>query len=114
MSSSDSASVIGHSGSLVTEQPRPCTCHPREAPKPCQRRYALGDCQKAAWIATKDPGAVAWRVKDFADGWFYYGRDQWIEADRAEHDGFLVEPLYLADHASPSDAQSVRPDGGEG
>lgn len=29
---------------------RPCTCHPDEAPKPCQHKYALGDCMAAAVI----------------------------------------------------------------
>jgi hypothetical protein len=23
---------------------RPCTCHPDERPRPCAKRYALGDC----------------------------------------------------------------------
>lgn len=26
---------------------RPCTCHPSEAPKLCQKMYALGECQAA-------------------------------------------------------------------
>lgn len=26
---------------------RSCTCHPDEAPKPCQKRYALNECQAA-------------------------------------------------------------------
>ena len=26
---------------------RPCTCHPDEAPKPCQKRYAFSECQAA-------------------------------------------------------------------
>jgi hypothetical protein len=30
------------------EEGRSCTCHPSEAPTPCQRKYALGDCIKAA------------------------------------------------------------------
>lgn len=28
--------------------PRRCTCHPDEAPVPCQRQYALSDCVAAA------------------------------------------------------------------
>jgi len=24
---------------------RSCTCHPDEAPQPCQKRYALNECQ---------------------------------------------------------------------
>ena len=24
---------------------RSCTCHPDEAPKPCQKRYAFSECQ---------------------------------------------------------------------
>jgi len=44
---------------------------------------------------------VAWRVKDFADGWFFYGKDQEPEATRAQVDGFLVQPLYT----TPPDAQ---------
>ena len=27
---------------------RTCTCHPSEAPTPCQQKYALGECIKAA------------------------------------------------------------------
>lgn len=39
---------------------------------------------------------VAYRVKDFADGWFFYDHQtQLAEAARAELDGFLVQPLYL-------------------
>lgn len=30
---------------------RPCTCHPSEAPKLCQKMYALGECQAADEIA---------------------------------------------------------------
>ena len=30
------------------EEGRSCTCHPSEAPTPCQRKYALGDCIKSA------------------------------------------------------------------
>ena len=27
---------------------RPCTCHPSEAPVPCQQKYALSECVSAA------------------------------------------------------------------
>lgn len=27
---------------------RPCSCHPDDAPKPCTRRHALGECQATA------------------------------------------------------------------
>lgn len=27
---------------------RSCTCHPSEAPTPCQRKYAFSECQAAA------------------------------------------------------------------
>lgn len=29
---------------------RPCSCHPSEAPQPCQKRYALDECQLFATI----------------------------------------------------------------
>lgn len=49
---------------------RPCTCHPSEAPVPCQRQFALTDCQASAresqpgggiasQLATTDPGVAA-------------------------------------------------------
>ena len=44
---------------------------------------------------------VAWRVKDFADGWFFYGKDQEAEAIRASVDGFLVQPLYTSPPTDP-------------
>jgi hypothetical protein len=31
---------------------RPCTCHPDEAPTPCQRQYALLDCHDAARLVS--------------------------------------------------------------
>ena len=31
---------------------RPCTCHPSEAPAPCPKKYASGDCVKASKITT--------------------------------------------------------------
>ena len=33
--------------------PKPCTCHPDEAPKPCPRKYALTECRAAR--ITPDP-----------------------------------------------------------
>jgi len=44
---------------------------------------------------------VAWRVKDFADGWFFYGKNQEAEATRAQVDGFLVQPLYRSPPTDP-------------
>ncbi len=44
---------------------------------------------------------VAWRVKDFADGWFFYGKERGAEAMRAQVDGFLVQPLYTSPPTDP-------------
>lgn len=30
---------------------RPCTCHPDEAPLPCQRKYALSECLRASALS---------------------------------------------------------------
>ena len=32
----------------VLKAPRACTCHPDEAPVPCQGKYAFGECRAAA------------------------------------------------------------------
>lgn len=44
---------------------------------------------------------VAWRVKDFADGWFFYGKERGAEAMRAQVDGFLVQPLFTSPPTDP-------------
>lgn len=49
---------------------------------------------------------VAWRVKDFADGWFTV--DNLVSADACEVNGARVEPLYLHPSPSPSDALAMR------
>jgi hypothetical protein len=36
-------------------EPRPCTCHPDEAPVPCQRKYALSECLAAARPSIEKP-----------------------------------------------------------
>lgn len=46
------------------------------------------------------PTPVAWRVKDFADGWIYYSDDEaHARKVAADMGGALVEPLYSANPA---------------
>ena len=50
---------------------------------------------------------VAWRVKDYADGWVRYGTE--AEAKReAKRTGALIEPLYSADAIASRDAEIER------
>ena len=37
-----------------TTDTRNCTCHPREAPNPCQHKYALSECLTAAAQTTQE------------------------------------------------------------
>lgn len=41
----------------MTADTRSCTCHPSEAPQPCQRKYALGDCRRALLDALAETDA---------------------------------------------------------
>jgi len=34
---------MGWSG-IVYPEPRTCTCHPSEAPRPCAKQYAFSEC----------------------------------------------------------------------
>ncbi len=50
---------------------------------------------------------VAWRVKDYADGWVRYGTE--AEAKReAKRTGALIEPLYSAAALASRDAEIER------
>ena len=52
----------------------------------------LNDRFEAEINTTKKP--VAWRCKDYADGWIIYHREE--EAQRYEEDtGCLMQPLYV-------------------
>lgn len=43
----------------IAEDVRACTCHPDEAPVPCQKKYAFSECRAAAreWECTCDGDA---------------------------------------------------------
>ena len=45
---------------------RSCTCHPDEAPKPCQKRYAFSECQAADRIEQLEAAlrGIKWRSAD--------------------------------------------------
>lgn len=48
---------------------RPCTCHPTEAPHPCQKQYALTHC-KAARIQQLETGL--WDVHAYCNNWDWF------------------------------------------
>ena len=50
--------------------------------------------------APAESGAVAWRVKDFADGWVYHTDEARALRLAAHMSGALVQPLYT--HPSPA------------
>jgi len=43
---------------LVDQLPKPCTCHPDEAPKPCPRKYALTECRDAVEVGADDEALI--------------------------------------------------------
>lgn len=44
--------------------PRGCSCHPSEAPVPCQRRHAYSDCREAARLS-RPQQFLAWALGTF-------------------------------------------------
>lgn len=61
-------------------------------------------CADAGTPAPHSP--VAWRVKDFADGWVIFGNKAHAEA-QAKMTGGLMEPLY---RLTPTDCEPMDPD----
>lgn len=55
--------------------------------------------------APAESGAVAWRVKDFADGWVYHTDEARALRLAAHMSGALVQPLYT--HPSPAPSASM-------
>jgi hypothetical protein len=83
----------------IEETPCPL-CH-----QPSDGRCVGKDCPVGAAI----PGEpVAWRVKDFADGWILCATEK--QAQREARDcGNLVQPLYLAAAPQPPSSASLDP-----
>lgn len=42
----------------MTADSRACTCHPSEAPQPCQHRFAYSECRRAALV--EKVGKLLW------------------------------------------------------
>lgn len=62
-----------------------------------------------AALAASGPaqGPVAWRVKDFADGWVYCPSHSFAKA-LADREGAVMQPLYTAQPPSGLDPETVR------
>lgn len=58
-------------------------------------RLALDQVHLEALPVALAPEPVAWRVRDYADGWIYFTQESAAAACRAETGG-LMEPLYSA------------------
>lgn len=58
-----------------------------------QRREALAYAGIAQPVAPQEAEAVAWRCKDYADGWVVYGEKSAAERHQ-RNDGCLMQPLY--------------------
>jgi hypothetical protein len=55
----------------------------------------MGEFMQACWLAYQAGGKgepVAWRVKDYADGWILC--DSEAKANSCAGDGAIIEPLY--------------------
>src|SRR6188768_2044591 len=52
MTTSSPAIIASSSPRWKLRVSRDCTCHPDEAPRPCQRRYAYSECVKAKKVLT--------------------------------------------------------------
>jgi hypothetical protein len=78
----------------------PCTCHPDEAPVPCQHKYAFSECERAARIAADagpteiDPDRfdAAVRTQDLPANWREQDgagsfHDAWAEIRRRKTGG---------------------------
>ena len=68
--------------------PKPCTCHPDEAPKPCPQKYAFGACRDAALVA-RLRNTPNWKREAFGGSWKEglgekYDRAPFEAADRLE------------------------------
>lgn len=58
----------------MTDQ-KACTCHPAEAPAPCQRRYAFSECVDVAEAAAPRSQAET-LAAEVAHGIFYHSSDR--------------------------------------
>ena len=54
------ARVVGRV--MRRQRERPCTCHPSEAPVPCQRKYAFSECM-TAFVRKQQADAQANQIK---------------------------------------------------
>lgn len=72
---------------------RPCTCHPDEAPVPCQRQYALLDCHDAARnVSITVGGSTHTRT---AQQWLELARAD-LRAQRSSIESMLLDEIDQA------------------
>jgi hypothetical protein len=78
--------------SSLSSPERPCTCHPDEAPVPCQHRFAYSECLAAADPSEAVRNALAETIfEDHQDT-----RDFLMALERR---GYVVVPVLEVSHA---------------
>ena len=100
---------------------RSCTCHPDEAPKPCQKRYAFSECQAAERIAQLEAEVKVWQGHAKTAIWsdseeckFLTARIEQLEAALREIATYEIEdgcPCSACQHSALARAALAAPSG---